>query len=343
MPSSSMRTRRLFGRRKSSSTKSNIGSLEWRHVCSVAFAYQDEGSPGSYCIQGYDEKGHRMTGSAKYVDAQSDAPKAAFDILRLASSVTSEDERDASEAAQDNSTSITDRVAALQEWIIVDNDAASEFILEQLERQNLQPEWCNALIYSAEDIRLPEASDRQRLCTRLREIALDMLEQLPPAEASVVWSAIRRFASLVPEERAGELVTFLYQKSQIDTRLVALEGVVTVFHSAPPATLMGVERLSDRIFELTNKVIDSDIMTAGEISAIAEKGIHALAAIGDHRLEAALSKLKSLGWQWLRVQVRADLCELKTSWEEREQQLASHPAFQQLKWVVEIESERLLS
>lgn len=340
-----MRSLEAFGRAYARSNKLR-GEQEGLWISGIvtrdlyAFAYPDEEDPGSYRVRGYDTRGRRMEGSAKYIDSQAEPPQGISNDLASAISEGMVDERDARDIVQDPSAPTEERIEALQEWTFLDNDAAAAFILNELETGEMPADWRNALIYAAEDARVTNEREQPRLCNRLRELALDLRQRSEPHLERVVWTAVRRFASLIPEERARDLVDFLHQKGQVDTRLVALQGVVHIFEAAPPDSLGDLQPLADRIFQLSSKLIDPDIMTAGETSAIAEKGMHALAALGDPRLEDCLSKLDSLSWQWLSRQVLDDLNELKSGWESRDPNLATHPAFLQLRKVL---SDRHLS
>ena len=300
-----------------------------------AYAYPDEDAPNQYRVRGIDEHGRRMVGIAKYIDGQSEPPGEISSDLSPVTEQEAVEERAADNIVQDENTSLDDRINALQEWIFLDSDSAAAFILDELEKDDSSPEWRNALIYAAEDVRFPNEKDQVRLCNRLRELALVLRESSEPNIERVVWTALRRFASLVAEERANELTEFLYQRGQVDTRLVALQGIVHIFEIAPPQQLKDCQPLADRVFELSSKLIDPDVMTAGETSAIAEQGILALGTLGDHRLKTCLEKLDALRWQWLSQRVLEDLEELRNQWVGSEHDLASHSAFLQLCRVIE--------
>lgn len=278
-----------------------------------------------------------MSGKSESVDldAQFDSPgfRIADDPTPLRDEASLQ--QDPGDVARDADASILERVQALQEWGLRDNDAAAAYVLAELETGDLPPDWRNALIFLAEDLRFNKEASQLRLCNRLKEFALELQDANEPDVERVVWSALRRFASLVPKERANELVEFLSHRGRVDTRLVAMQGVVHLFEPAPPESLEAVRPLADRIYELTMKLLDPDVVTSGETSAVAEQGVHALAALGDPRLEDCLNRVDSLQWAWLSRQVNTNLAELKSGWDGGKEGRESHPARLQVARVLE--------
>lgn len=299
----------------------------------IGLYYPNPEKPGSYRWTGFDDNRRRLEADdVKYVDSQAESPSAAIE-----SDSSREMESNATPAVdavtayeglvRNPATPYEDRVTALQQWIIVDNDAAAQFVAEELQRGDLTAGWRNMLIYAAEDVRFPNEGDQRRVCRRLRELALELRNDTTAGIEQVVWSALRRFASLVPEDEAGSLIEFLNHRSVVDTRLAGLQSILCVFEITPPRDPTSLGGLADRVYGLAIKLIDPDVMTPGETSAIAEQAVHALAALGDSRVRDCLERLRRLGWDWLTHQVREDLCQLQEGWKVRDPTNRDHSAF----------------
>jgi hypothetical protein len=233
------------------------------------------------------------------------------------------------EIARDELQGTAARTDDLWAWIGLDNDSAAAFILEQLERDDFPDDWRYAIVFAAEDVRFISEQQQQRACHTLRELALE-LRATPTAKLDrVVWSALRRFGSLVPATQAGRLLEFLEHTGPIDTRLVALQCIGSVFSLAPPGDCCSLGGLADRVFQIADKVLDPDVLVAGETSAIAAEAFYALAALGDCRLAALVHRLKDFGGDWISLGfLRQRLAAMLDNW--REHHGKSGPAFEHL-------------
>ena len=287
-----------------------------------AYTYQDEIEPGKHVVSGYGPKG-RVEGTVTYVDLQSESPGAARLDERIEVDQFAEKQRKPADIAADASAAIEERIDALGQWIALDNDSAATFILKSLECEGEPDEWRSALIFAAEDVRFPTEEQQTRAATRLRELAIEFRQRPDSGSELVVWSALRRFASLIPEEHIGELLPFLSPAGAVDTRLVALQCMVHIHEPAPPQLDSDIHReLADRAFDYATKCLDPDVLIPGETSAIAEQAVMALAAMGDARLTQCIAQLQTIDVAWLSRIVRKALAELREGWSEHE----SHPA-----------------
>ncbi len=247
------------------------------------------------------------------------------EVLAVRRTKEKERERPAAEIACDETLPVEHRAEALNEWMILESDQAVLFVLSELENGSCNEEWLATLVFAAEDLRFDEEDQQNWLCRRLHEIAVEFRDRAESRFEQVVWSALRRFASLVPEEDAVELVEFV-RYGNVDTRLVALQCIVNVFEAAPPRNPEIFGRLADRVFELATKLLDPDVLVPGETSAIAEQTIVALAALGDQRLAGCVSRLAGLKIEWFSQVVQQNLTALLDCWEGHE----THPSYQQL-------------
>jgi hypothetical protein len=224
------------------------------------------------------------------------------------------------------------RISAVGELRNAGSEAAVvNYLVEELGRvDQLEPDWRDAIIYAAEDCHFP-ADSREALGGILWGIASSLRRKTDVAE-KIVWSALRRGSSLLPPSRVEGLVGFLEPFSVIDTRSVALQCVVRMLETWPPAS--PPPTLADRAHRFAVLFLDRDVFYSGESSVIARNAVAALAAMGDARLDGALAAMRALGRPWLVRRVGAELERILRGWTDREVS-PDHPAFSNLKRALE--------
>ena len=233
------------------------------------------------------------------------------------------------EIARDSSTPTNDRIVALRKWIATDEKGeAAAFIGGELCQTELTDDWRDALVYAAENVHFEAPSQQAAVCDRLREVALKLRESSKAGTEHVVWSAMRRFASLLPAERAADLLEFLNRKGAVDTRMVALQSIARLFENAPPSDIAALEPLTERVAEYADKFLDPDVFAGGENSAIARNAVLALAALGSLRVVDSVQRVNALGRRWLSRQVQRQLEELLDGWRRHDATSQDTPAFE---------------
>lgn len=203
-----------------------------------------------------------------------------------------------------------DRIAALSRLIESPRqDEAISDVLDQFGRADAQPEWRDALVLAAEDIHFPPHL-RVTAASRLLSIA-STLRSEPEGREKVVWSALRRGASLLAPQSAGRIIPFL-ENGPVDTRALALQSIARMFEPRPPEEIPA--KLADRVFSFASKFLDPDVFTPGEPSLIARSAVTALAAIADHRLHSTLESVRALNRAFLTRRIRQELERLRSGW-----------------------------
>ncbi len=233
-------------------------------------------------------------------------------------------------ATRDPVSRVSRRLDALQTLLESDPVAAVEFVVDELSRDDLAEGWRDALVFLVEDIHLPEPL-RQRVGDRLLAIAASLRGSAKLGVEKVVWSALRRAASLLPPAQAERFLPFLDCPSLVDTRSVALRCLERVFEPAPPVEGHLVTALRERVTQFAFKFLDPDVFAGGENALIAQNAVCALAALGDPRLGGVIDRVNQLGRSWMNRQVRARLEHLLESWRSRDASVSNHPAFQNLE------------
>jgi hypothetical protein len=296
-----------------------------------AFSYPDEGAPGKYCISAVSQRGSRRFRRAELVE---DSQSGAIESSNTPIGVSWQSELENTEC-DDRSASWTrlrnadaecgDRLTALRVCVEADEPGALRFLVDELCREEIAQDWQIALVLFAESVQFDDDEQRTRLWRRLLEIATSLRESVDEDMKSVVFSAIRCLASLIPDDDAGRLLPLLEPPKRIETRLVTLQAVVNIFEVAPPENVHRVSGLADRAFELADKFLDRDWLIPGEKAAIGLNATHAIAALGDGRLAGCVERIRSLSAGWFSLQVIQKLKSTLTVWKESGQ-LMDHPA-----------------
>jgi len=293
------------------------------HTYGQAYAGEEK---DSYRWRGLDSAGRPMWGKVKYDDPQT-IDEIQLESVERQSSTTPAEAKSGSEIARSRAAATDERIAALSEWMAMDDESASEFIVDELCRADLTEEWRDALVYAAENVHFRDAEQQVGVRLRLRELALELREVSRPGVERVVWSAMRRFSSLLSPEKANDLLEFLDRKGVVDTRMVALQCVARVFQDRPPWDTATLEALERRVAEYAEKFLDPDVFGGGENSSIARNAVLALASLGSPRLRDCVVCVNALGRRWLSRQIRRQLQALLDTWKSRDPECKGSSAF----------------
>ena len=189
---------------------------------------------------------------------------------------------------------------------------ALSYLVDELGRTDIPPEWRDATVFAAEDLHFPPEL-RAAAADRLLAIA-SALRSESEVQDKVVWSALRRGASLLTQVQVERLLPFM-QGGRVDTRAVALQAVTRLFESQPPES--PIPSVADRTYEFTTKLLDPDVFAAGEPSLIARFAVSALAVLGDPRLQQALDQVKALNRGFLIRRLHQELLRIRNGWLDR--------------------------
>jgi len=297
-----------------------VGSVEPLANAIVAIVYgrpYSGRSSGHYHVGGIDTAGRFVTGALKYEDSQAHEDFDTGSRLEKPATLVSAEAppgRNCEDVARAPGANIDKRVGALREWMGQDLQAASRFIVEELSRPGLAGDWRDALVFAAENAHFSTPDQRAIVSARLRQLALELRENAPAGTEHVVWSAMRRFASLLPAEQADSLLEFLERRGAVDTRMVALQCIARVFEKEPPSDILDRDALMRRVAEYADKFLDPDIFAGGENSAIARNAVAALAALGSAKLEGCIQRAEAIGKRWFTARLKGDLLRILEAW-----------------------------
>ena len=228
---------------------------------------------------------------------------------------------------KDGCATIATRLDALREWFEQNEAEAVSYLAAELVRDGVNDDWRTELVFVAEEAHFADPAMQRTVCERLFEIAASLRTGQEAGSDKVVWSALRRAATLVGPAELDKLLPFLEAGPGIDTRLVALRAVFHIFEATPPIVEAQPQAIRDRIAIVARKFLDPDIFSGGENAAIAEHAVLALAAMGDSRFPMYLKQAKLLRRRWLNRQLQEFLARLLQSWKLASADFVSNPIY----------------
>ena len=277
---------------------------------------EDEQNPGKYKIifrsRDGREKTHR---NLPREVAKPPSTRSQTSLHHLPSSSNSIEETPPTDwiVLRDEETNPAVRIAALGRLLdTLRKKDALTYLVNELDRSDVPPEWRDATVFAAEDVHLPPEL-RATAGDRLLAIA-SSLRTASEGREKVVWSALRRGTSLLTSQQIECLLPFL-QGGPVDTRAVALQALARMFERQPPDS--PIASLADRAYQFTTKFLDPDVFTPGEPSLIARYAVLALACLADSRLQQALENVKVLNRGFLTRRLRQELQRIRSGWLDR--------------------------
>ncbi len=228
--------------------------------------------------------------------------------------------------ARDGGAAVEARIEALSAWVASDAREAGAFIAGELAKKDHSAAWRDALVFAAEDAEFPTPELQAAVCRQLRAIALELRLDRRPGVEQVVWSALRRYGSLIESGAIHEMLPLLEPTGYVDTRLLALGCIARVFETRPPREASAFQELKDRAFAIADKLLDPDVFTSGEISAIAIQAVVVLSILGDARALECAAKAKALKREWVLRKLRRRLEAISQDWTEENPRVEGHSA-----------------
>ncbi len=232
--------------------------------------------------------------------------------------------------ARDEAAAIQHRLEAIHKLLGSDQSNVIDYLAAELARQDVQEDWVMGLVFLAEDVHFPPQR-QPNVRDALLRIAGSFRRSTKAGADRVVWSAIRRAASLLVPAQANLLVPFLEREGVVDARAVTLKCVEKLYLPAPPENPDLVQPIGDRAHTLAQKFLDPDIFGGGENALLAQSAVCTLAAIADVRVSEAVTLATRLNRRWLKHQLRSRLESLRTSWQSKGATVAGTAAFHRLE------------
>jgi hypothetical protein len=215
--------------------------------------------------------------------------------------------------ASDIECAIDVRASALRELYGNKDARATRYAISQLNELPIHDEWLKTIVFFIEEMVLPlSVTDLERIGYRLLDIASELHKSSKVGVDRVIWSALRRAATLVPAD-PSLFAGFLTRAGAIDARSVALTSIERLYDGSPPSQPVLVS-VADRINDLCKKFLDRDVFARGENALIAQCAIGALAAIGDRRLVGRVEDVLLLNRKWMKSNIHMRLKGILERW-----------------------------
>ncbi|MBB3204748.1 hypothetical protein FHS27_000515 [Rhodopirellula rubra] len=219
-----------------------------------------------------------------------------------------------SKIARDAGHSPKDRLKGFQEWLVESPDAAALFVADQLrQHRNMDVDWLEAMVRAAEAVVFPSEC-LSSVAQSLLGAAETFRHRDEFGSAEICWCALHRAGSLLPTDQIDLLRPFLQNDAHVDTRLVALQAVSSIVDVAPLSDNAEAAELISRIESLGKKVLEADVFSAGELSAIGIECTMNLAGLSPDCPNALVDRVLALDREWLTNIVIQRYEELIASW-----------------------------
>jgi hypothetical protein len=223
---------------------------------------------------------------------------------------------------KDRGSDVAKRIIALDELIARRDDALPDYLLRELERNEMPTAWRDHLIFASEDVEFLDENARTRLRTRLFSLADGMCDsEKALANPEALYSAARRFASLIDphlvDSEVPRLLRFLRAGEPPLLHQAALQAIQNLFAGAPPERPNAVRSLCRRVVEIAVQFLAADVVSSPSNAALALNAVHALAVLGDRRLDERIEQVQRLRKQWLADQLRRRLEDVRIRWDIR--------------------------
>lgn len=182
-----------------------------------------------------------------------------------------------------------------------------EFLVWGLEQTDLEPALESVLIHGTEHAQILDVELRARMVKALHRRAVRLLGGADP---ETLWSALRRYCSMVPLSETESLLDFLGPDAPRTTMMVVLQGIVSIFSREPCGRIVLQTPLGQRVHALAVEAISPERVQSSEDAALAFCTFQASAALADPETPALFAQFERLGRRGLTEHARKFLAEL---------------------------------
>ena len=200
------------------------------------------------------------------------------------------------------------------------------------------PRMSEKLIMLADDTDFT-VEQSEKLAPCLLGLALKYCDNYDYQSSTPILSCIRTGASMLPREKAHDLIPLLYAGHNVKTSLVAVKMVGRIFEAQPPDKINGYTDLVDVIEKIANSLLNPWAIEAPQAAAQAHLAIYALAAMASSKVLTAIEKVIEIDANWFTRSTRRDLLDLQGYWESQDEEVAQGPRELLAKAISIIEKE----
>jgi hypothetical protein len=209
---------------------------------------------------------------------------------------------------RNGSSSTEAKIAALEDLVDARHPDLPRFLADALEASDLAPAWRDALIYAVEHTQVTDPTLRPRVIASLLRHARVLRDE---GSGATLWSAVRRYASMVPVDASDGLLEFLRPEDVATTKQVALQGIFNIYSVERHRHCTARDRLRERVHALAMEHIDPERACDATQVALAHVCLRAAAALEHPALDDLLLRLESLGFRRITERAVALVNQLK--------------------------------
>lgn len=211
------------------------------------------------------------------------------------------------------------RCQALDELAEREDNTIAPLVVASLARGlalpcDMTPMWRNALIKATPRIQVTDESLRSVLASSLLKHAFDLKHG--GGDEGILWTAIRRYATLRPEADIARMSAFLDDHGNLPRLHVVLLSLQNAFYSWAPTEQesQSFEYLRDQVSWTAHKFLNPVYMHEDNECAVARSSLCAAAAIGCPDLLRLTEKAIALKEKWLVEMARQEISSRATRW-----------------------------
>ena len=215
-------------------------------------------------------------------------------------------------------TPVDRKAEALALLIAEGSEQVAAFVVSELGKTAIQPDWLDKLIFATEQIEFRDPSTRATLKERLQHHATLLLQSGRLRSENALWAAMRRYASLIEESEIQALQPFLEGKASLATRQATLQAIHAIFQQSPPSDPAGLRALADRVDQIAVKYVDPELLVSPENTSLALNAVVALSALGSRGAISFAARMRETGNRWLMRRGAQALDGLLAAWRSKE-------------------------
>jgi hypothetical protein len=172
---------------------------------------------------------------------------------------------------------------------------AVESLLDAVLRENALDDLASLseALWALELAEIDDPADRERLAPALFDLAVKLRDDARARATPTLWSALRRFATVVSASAAEQLLAFLREEDDADARQLALQCVQTVFFLRGAASDEATA-LTERVRQLHDLYLRADILIDPKMRALAANAAVALSALAPDSAVAIARRVHEL-------------------------------------------------
>lgn len=169
-------------------------------------------------------------------------------------------------------------------------------------------------LWALEVLHIEEPALRKALADALLTLALRLRDDRRAAATPALWSALRRYATLIDSNASAVLMEFLREDDDASTRQLALQCIQTSLFRELPSRVS--TDLVDRVRQLCERYLHPDVLVAPAMRSLAANAAVAFSVLAPEEAQGIAEWVRSLRRPGLRALVASKWTEMVASRDE---------------------------